>query len=472
LTLGGTTKKGQVVKASVGLIVEEEAKIAPTDPQPEESNTQFDPKSDTSGTMGLIVNAIVLLAIAGAASRKEEEDDDRGSGDVSDVSVKRLGADDDGVDKLNLPRITFADRIMTRTPEATAHRSPMIGRVLQDGTYLRSLFGALWLLLPIAGVALGIASAFNTNFEVVMPSLVFLSAIVVIGTLDAFAGFLGAVVFAVAVLAGGGINSADSIRGLLGIWVMSFAVPMLATASRPFRRKNAIGLAGVWDRSTDFILIVLFGALAAGSMFSSLPGLTGFRPEFAGNVAHIQIVAMIALATRFILENATVKLTPSRYRELTDLALRDASNVQQIVSSLIRTVVYLFVAEVFIGNNWALWVGGVLYLAPKLVGLVVDKFPNVESLHRWMPRGIFKVTVMMLLARIWGVALTNAISDPAQMITFSFVFMGTPGVVATVLGWFGRTSSRPWPQTWFTRIAGLIILIVGILMVRGVLFAF
>jgi hypothetical protein len=348
----------------------------------------------------------------------------------------------------------------------------MIGRVLQDGTYLRSLFGALWLLLPIAGVVLGIASAFNTNFEVVMPSLALLSAIVVIGTLDAFAGFLGAVVFAVAVLAGGGINSADSIRGLLGIWVMSFAVPMLATASRPFRRKNAIGLAGAWDRSTDFILILLFGALAAGSMFSSLPGLTGFRPEFAGNVAHIQIVAMCVLATRFILENATVKLTPTRYRELTDLALRDASIVQQIVSSLIRTAVYLFVAEVFIGNNWALWVGGVLYLAPKLVGLVVDKFPNVELLHRWMPRGILKVTVMMLLARIWGVALTNAISDPAQMITFSFVFMGTPGVVATVLGWFGRTSSRPWPQTWFTRIAGLIILIIGILMVRGVLFAF
>jgi hypothetical protein len=446
--------------------------IASTETQPEESSTPFDPKSDATGTMGLIVDAIVLLAIAGAASRKEDEEEDRGSGDVSDVSVKRLGADDAGVDKLNLPRISFADRIMARTPEATAHRSPMIGRVLQDGTYLRSLFGALWLLLPIAGVALGIASAFNTNFVVVMPSLALLSAIVVIGTLDAFAGFLGAVVFAVAVFAGGGINSADSIRGLLGIWVMSFAVPMLASASRPFRRKNAVGLAGAWDRSTDFILILLFGALAAGSMFSSLPGLTGFRPEFAGNVAHIQIVAMCVLAARFILENATVKLTPARYRELTDLALREASNVQQIVSSLIRTAVYLFVAEVFIGNNWALWVGGVLYLAPKLVGLVVDKFPNVEPLHRWMPRGIFKVTVMMLLARIWGVALTNAISDPAQMITFSFVFMGTPGVVATVLGWFGRTSSRPWPQTWFTRIAGLIILIIGILMVRGVLFAF
>jgi hypothetical protein len=480
LTLNGLDTNGAELTASVGIVVIDDPLADPAPVEQDERGEPFNPLDEPKGVLDLVANMVALMALmamsgggsSSGSGRKEDEDEDRGSGDVSDVSVKRLGADGEGADRLRLPRISFADRIMARTPEATAHRSPMIGRVLQDGTYLRSLFGALWLLLPIAGVVLGIASAFNTNFEVVMPSLALLSAIVVIGTLDAFAGFLGAVVFAVAVLAGGGVSSADSIRGLLGIWVMSFAVPMLATASRPFRRKNAIGLAGAWDRSTDFILILLFGALAAGSMFSSLPGLTGFRPEFAGNVAHIQIVAMIVLAARFVLENATVKLTPARYHELTDLALRDASNVQQIISSLIRTVVYLFVAEVFIGNNWALWVGGVLYLAPKLVGLVVDKFPNIESLHRWMPRGIFKVTVMMLLARIWGVALTNAISDPAQMITFSFVFMGTPGVVATVLGWFGRSSSRPWPQTWFTRIAGLIILIIGILMVRGVLFAF
>ncbi|NBW92076.1 MAG: fibronectin type III domain-containing protein, partial [Actinobacteria bacterium] len=348
LTLGGTTKKGQVVKASVGLIVEEEVVIVPTDTQREESNTRFDPISDAAGTMGLIVNAFVLLAIAGAVSRRKDEDE-RGSGEVSDVSVKRLGADGEGADRLRLPRISLADRVMARTPELIAHRSPMVGRVLQDGTYLRSLFGALWLLLPVAGVALGLASAFDTKFEVVMPSLALISAIVVIGTLDAFSGFLGAITFATAVLIGGGVNSADSIRGLLGIWVLSFAVPLLASASRPFRRKNASGIAGAWDRSTDFVLILMFGALAAGSMFSSLPGLTGFRPEFAGNVSHIQIVAMSVLAARFILENATTKLTPVRYRELTDLVLRDPSNIQQLVSSLVRAAAFFFVAEVFIG---------------------------------------------------------------------------------------------------------------------------
>jgi hypothetical protein len=37
------------------------------------------------------------------------------------------------------------------------------------------------------------------------------------------------------------------------------------------------------------------------------------------------------------------------------------------------------------------------------------------------------------------------------------------------MGWFGRSSSRDWEQNWFTRISGLVLLIVGFLIVRGVL---
>jgi putative Mn2+ efflux pump MntP len=54
-------------------------------------------------------------------------------------------------------------------------------------------------------------------------------------------------------------------------------------------------------------------------------------------------------------------------------------------------------------------------------------------------------------------------------LTFGFVFLGMPGFITTVLGWFGRSSSQPWKQNWFTRIGGLILLVVGFLIVRGVL---
>jgi hypothetical protein len=214
---------------------------------------------------------------------------------------------------------------------------------------------------------------------------------------------------------------------------------------------------------------VLFGAWAAGSMFGSLPGLTGFRPSYADDVSRIQIIVLVVLAVRYLLENSAVILTPGRMLELSDSKLPDPSNAQVVISSLFRTASFTFVAIVFIGNNWALWTGAALYLLPKLVAIVDDKFPNIEALHRYLPRGILKVTFMMFVARWWGQLLTSNIDDTEKMLTFGFVFLGMPGFITTVLGWFGRSSSQPWKQNWFTRIGGLILLVVGFLIVRGVL---
>jgi hypothetical protein len=482
LTMIGLNKLRQELRAAVGIVVLDKKIVdASAEQSPNTDTTEdvpFDPQSEPKGVLGLLANLVALLALAslggasgGSAGRREDDDSDadgeRGSGDVSDVAVKHYKTDIAGQDKLRMPRISMIDRLMTRAPSMLSHRSPLISRVMVDATYLRSGFGALWLMLPLLGVVLGIMSAMNTNFDVRMPSLMLLSAVVVLGTLDAFSGYLASVVFALAILGGGGVQSSDSIRGVVGIWVFSFGVPLLATASRPFRR-TAKGIVGVWERATDVVLIALFGAWAAGAMFSSLPGLIGIKPDFADRVSHIQIVVLIALVVRYLLENAVAMLAPTRLKEFSTVSLQDPSPVQVVISSLLRTAAYVFVASVFIGNNWALWVGGAIYLVPKLVALVDDSFPNLAVVHRFMPRGILKVVLMLFVARWWGNILGSQISDPEQMIKVGFVLLGLPGIVLTVLGWFAR-SSRPWPSTWFTRLSGLLVLIVGILVVFGVL---
>jgi hypothetical protein len=477
LTMIGLNKLGQELSAAVGVVVLDKKIVdASVEQTPATDDVPFDPQSEPKGVVDLIANLVALLALAslgggasGSAGRREDEetDDERGSGDVSDVAVKHYKTDTDGKDALRMPRISFVDRVMMRAPSALAHRSPLLGRVLVDGTYLRSGFGALWLALPILGVCLGFLSALNTGFDVRMPSLMLLTAVVVLGTLDAFSGYLASVVFGTAVLLGGGMNSADSIRGVVGIWVFSFGVPLLATATRPFRR-TATGVVGVWERCADVVLIALFGAWAAGAMFSSLPGLIGFKPEYADRVSHIQLVVLVALVSRFILENVVAVFAPSRLREFSPTSLRDASTTQIVISSLLRTAAYVFVASVFIGNNWALWVGGAVYLIPKLVALVDDALPNFSIVHRYVPRGILKVVLMLFVARWWGDILGSRITDPEQMIKVGFVLLGLPGIVLTVLGWFAR-SSRPWPSTWFTRLSGMLVLIIGILVVFGVL---
>ncbi|MCX6527326.1 MAG: hypothetical protein NTU52_04965, partial [Actinobacteria bacterium] len=493
LTLSGVLADGTMSRSSIGAIVVDVAEVPvatdnksagqPAQKSSSKGGVPYDPQSEPKSVVSLLGDMAGLMALAGIAvsGRRREEDDDeggtadsdeeeRGSGDISDVSVKQHSTSAmSKADVLRPPRSTFLDRAMTALPLKLARVSPLVGRVLIDGIYLRSLFGVGWLLMPLLGVVAGVGSAFSTDFNAVMPSLNWLIAIVIIGSFDAFAGYLSASVFGVLVIVGGGVHSADSIRGLLGIWVFSFAVPMLASASRPFRRKGGEGIVAAWDRTADFVMIVLFGAWAVGSMFSSLPGLTGFRPSYAGDVSRIQLVVLVVLILRYALENLSTLLTPTKLLELSTASLPKPDNIQIVISSFIRTASFAFVAIVFIGNNWALWTGAVLYLIPKLADLVNDKFPNIESLHRYMPRGILKVTFMMFVARWWGQLLTSNIDDAEKMLTFGFVFLGMPGFIATTLGWFGRSSSQPWKQNWFTRIGGLVLLVVGFLIVRGVL---
>jgi protein-S-isoprenylcysteine O-methyltransferase Ste14 len=116
-----------------------------------------------------------------------------------------------------------------------------------------------------------------------------------------------------------------------------------------------------------------------------------------------------------------------------------------------------------------LWTGAALYLIQKLVPLVEDSFPNVETIKRLLPRGVLKIVVMFFIARWWSGLLTTNITDPDQMVKVGFVFMGVPGLALTILGWFGRYSTFQWKQTWLTRIGGLLLTIFGFLLVRGII---
>jgi hypothetical protein len=145
--------------------------------------------------------------------------------------------------------------------------------------------------------------------------------------------------------------------------------------------------------------------------------------------------------------------------------------MQKVLSICGRSGVFAFVAVVFIGNNWALWVGTALYGVPKFIDLITDNFPNFARLHRFLPRGIFKVVVIMLIARWWGTVVANSVTDPNQMIKVGFVLLGLPGLVAGIAGWFGREGGD-WKSTKLSRVMGAVLLIIGFLMVRGVLFTF
>ena len=425
----------------------------------------FDPLGQPGNVLTLAAELVTLLAIAGAGRRREEDEEERESAEVAEVAVAHRGAViDRDQDRLRVLAVGAIDRLSIGAPRGVAGLSPMLARVFADGVYLRSLLGVLWLLLPFVGFGFGLGAANSSGFDAVMPSLFWLSALVVLGVFDAFSGFVGALAFGLAVGFGGGVVSADSVRGLLGVWVFCFAAPLIAGAIRPFRRARSDSREPIWDRCVDFVLIVLFGAWVAGSMYSALPGLTGFNSPSAGYVNHVRVVVLVALAIRFLLENFAVAVTPVRLKTLVQAPLPEPTVLQQITSSIVRTGVYMFVAVVFIGNNWALWLGGVLYLVPKLVALVADKLPNLRLVHRYLPRGIFKVVLMLFVAKWWGSLVADQVNDPAELIKLGFVLLGLPGLALGAVGWFAR-SSRPWPSTIVSKLLGTALLVVGVLVV-------
>ena len=418
----------------------------------------YKPRSEPRKVIDLTVEAMVLLAALGAvASRKEE----RESGDLAEVSVSfRASNTDERSDTVHPPVLPMLDRLSYDMPTRVVRKSPMIARVFADGAYLRALLGWLWMAMPLLAVIVGVLAARNTNYEVVMPSLALMATLMVIGIFDSFAGFIAVAVFAVLANFHSAFNTTDSVRGILGIWVLAFAVSLAGSAMRPFRRL-ASGSLGVWQRATDFVLITLFGAWVAGAMFSALPALTGIRTVDADRIGVIRVVALLALAARYALENTARVLTPSRLTKIENQQLPEVPERQKLVSAMVRTCVFMFVAVVFIGNNWALWLGGLLYLAPKLIGLIEERFPDFKAMHRYLPRGIFKIVLMLFVAKWWGGLVADNVPNPDEMVQYGFVLLGIPGLVLTVFGWFGR-SSKAWPSTLASKLLGIALLIIAL----------
>jgi hypothetical protein len=475
----------RVVEVAVEIIATPTEVLPTTSGNSSETVPSATPLS-TSATIALLASALALLAISrqktsalssqillsdstsNDSSNEDGIEREEAGGDIASVKVSfGSSVNDDRIDRLRVPRIQRIDRFMNHLSSRIVQLSPMLARVVDDGAYARSLLGLLWPLLPMAGIALGILSAFNTDFVVMAPALSLVITIAILGALDAFAGLFFAISFGVAVLIGGGFSSVHSLRGLLGIAVFSFAPVMIAAATRPFRRTSD-GKHPLWNRTVDFVLTALFGSWAAGSMYSALPSLTTFKPTHSDRVDLVHVVFICAIAFRWLAENFARLYMPRQLRIVEVEEFDDPSRLQRITSYLVRTGVFVFVAVVFIGNNWALWIGAAMYLVPKLVDEFSDSFPNLPIVYRYMPRSLFRVVAMLFVCLWWGNIVNAQYGDSKNVLLYAFVLLSIPGLVLGTIDWFAREGKK-WESTSVSRVLGIIVLVIGILSVRGVL---
>ena len=442
------------------------------------------PPLSNSATTALLASALALLAISrkgpDATSSQSESPDgetpnednverEEAGGEISSVGAEYgIHSNELREDRFRAPRFEWVDLLLNRIASSFDRVSPLISRIADDGAYVRTLLGFMWLLIPLIAIAVGIASAFDTNFIVMIPSLSFVIAICILGVIDAFAGMLFVLSFGIALLLGGGFTSVDSVRGFLGIAVFAFAPPLIAASTRPFRRDSNEDQIH-WKRLVDFVLGALFGAWAAGGMFGALPSLTTFKPIHSDRTDLIQLVVLLAIASRWIFENVARIYAPQRLRIVEVEEFREVAPMQPFTSVVIRTAMFLFVAAPFIGNNWALWVGGAMFFIPKVVGNFVDQFPNFAPVHRYLPRNLFRVVVMLFISLWWGMLINDRYGESPNALLYAFVLLSVPGIALGIADWFAR-ESKEWPSTAVSKLLGVAVLVIGILCVRGVIF--
>jgi uncharacterized repeat protein (TIGR02059 family) len=435
---------------------------------PNEGPAPYDPLANRLAVAALVAQAMALLALS---RRKDNDGDDRDQADVSEVSVDHVvGSDGNKRDVYSPPVLQSLDQFLQRIPSRLATTQQLIARIVHDAVYLRALTGVGGAMFAFTGIVVGFFAAQSANFAGQSPSFVWLAALVVLGSLDALSGGLAALTIVIATGIAGGLNSTDSVRGLLGLAVMCFAIPLVASTTRPFRRAASDSVDRLWKRASDLVLIAVFGAWAAGAMYDALPGLYGFTSSAAGRTTTIQLLVFGTLVLRFGLESLATRVTGQRLTYLVGATLPDSTQGRTVLSILVRTIIMVFVAEAFIGNNIALWIGAGMYAIPKLIATRAEHFPKSALLNTWLPSGLLRTVVMLFVARWWASNISAFSEDPSTQLQAAFVLLGIPSLVLTSLGWFAG-GGRNWRSTPVSKVLGIVVLAIGVLTVRGVLFA-
>jgi hypothetical protein len=453
----------------------------------------YDPRADPARTVGIVVAAFTLLqlgastgglALAGgggvARTTRRRRSGQQGSEPEPDssydsVAVEFLSAGlgavavGDRSRTWSWPGTRKLDALSVTLPARLSRRSPLLARVAADGTYLRAIVGSASLLALLAGLALGVAALQDTGGDALPPVAALTIAIAVLGVLDAAAGLVAVLTFTIGVLVLGGVHSSADLRLVLSLDALWCTVPVLAGAARPLRRPPTRSLGQSWDRAADFVIASLIGAWAVNKIILALPGVAGRQLAIAEHADTAAFCVLAALVVRLAAETIAAHLYPRRLDISEAGDVPQPGELQRMGASVLRTALFVFFAYIVVGWGWQLWAGAALFIIPQILAVYEERFPNSPALSGVLPRGLLELVVMLFVATAVGALLLDTMDEHSKtFLPDSFVILALPGFSLSLLSLF-RGEGDEAPMGWGKRIAGLGVLITGILLVLGLL---
>lgn len=359
-----------------------------------------------------------------------------GGGYLEDVELEREAGEFEGGSRgdrsrtWRWPWTRRLDRFSAHYPSRIAAISPVAGRVLVDGDYLRAMFGSAWLFMCLGALGLGTYAASSTRWYAVPPTLPLFLAVLGLSIFDSTLGYLAGLTFFTEALVAGHVTSALELRTGAGIVLVWFAVPLAAAALRPLRRNLAFNLAGLWDRAADVVIGGLFAAWAAEKMTGALSGLAGVELPIAKDVDTIAFAVLGFVGLRIVLETIATHHYPKRLEQVQHRGGLESENLQVGLSLIVQIILFLFISIAFMGSTWGLYVGAAVFFSPLVPWLFADKIPKSRFVTRWKPTGLVNWTLIIVTGVLLSRLLDHLVHNNKLVEVLGFILLPLPVLIS------------------------------------------
>jgi hypothetical protein len=364
--------------------------------------------------------------------------------------------------------MTWLDGLTHDATIAVAPFSPLASKIINDGSYLRALFGSLAALPSFAAAVLGVISVVANDGQFLPPPWQIFLAMAIIGIFDAFAGFVGIAVFIIGMLLTAGISGQNQIQLMLGIIVVGFGPALISSGFRTLRKNAARDEFAWWERLVDLAVITFFAGWTATSMVSSLPALAGLTLSVANHVSDFAVGLGVAIAIRIVVEEIVARLWPARLDRINPTEIPEPGSVQKLIAISIRFGLFLFMSNAIMGFSWHIVVGSLLFVIPVALGWFSDRFPNSPLIWKLMPTGVPGLAFTLLVAMLTSAVVGSVVGASRDLAAWSFAILPIPLLLIQVLQSFGRhgvneDDDRPIKNPkykWIYRVGGVVMLAV------------
>jgi hypothetical protein len=390
----------------------------------------------------------------GTTSGDGSSDSENDSADYGNLEADHDDFETDGagpVDRLSIWRVgalTVLDKPLTSWIERVAQVSPVLSRVLNDGSYLRALIGSLMGLAYLAAVTLGVA-AVDTGAPSLATSgkIGLLVLIMAFGTLDALFGIVAMSAFVITSLVAMPVSGIGDIRYLLAMFILGFAPSIMATTFRKIRRPAVENLSDAWERVTDLALIGFISVLTVMSLVGSVSAFAGATVPISQDTTSIAFAIAAVAVGRVVLEEISAKLAPNRLDRLNPTEVPPTFGWQPWASLVLKFTTLIVMIGGMVGMGWHLWVGAFLIFLPGIIGMVFPNLPSVRWIHEFIPGGIGALAFATLISA-WSGQLVNAWLGTSELYgQLSFILIPLPVILISIIGMFAKQEDKLWQRT-------------------------